>query len=149
MRADGTMKEKSSHESSSVPYLGSILTDLTYVDTAHPDYITDDTREVQLINFEKRRKEFELLTTISLLQMGCESMEREKASQKFQDFISLVQPLTDSQGYEVSFFATDIKIKLTLKDSTLKTFLSCHKWLKMVKSNLKNMDHYCSTHFQH
>jgi len=111
MRADGTMKEKSSHESSSVPYLGSILTDLTYVDTAHPDYITDDTREVQLINFEKRRKEFELLTTISLLQMGCESMEREKASQKFQDFISLVQPLTDSQGYELSQMAENGKIE--------------------------------------
>ena len=55
----------------------------------------------QLINFEKRRKEFELLTTITLLQMGCETMEREKASHKFQEFIALVQPLTDSQGYEV------------------------------------------------
>ena len=123
MRADGTMKEKSSHESSSVPYLGSILTDLTYVDTAHPDYITDDTREVQLINFEKRRKEFELLTTISLLQMGCESMEREKASQKFQDFISLVQPLTDSQGYEVSFLRYRYKSRIGAKDSTLIFFL--------------------------
>lgn len=145
MRADGTMKEKSSHESSSVPYLGSILTDLTYVDTAHPDYITDDTREVQLINFEKRRKEFELLTTISLLQMGCESMEREKASQKFQDFISLVQPLTDSQGYEVSPTQT----QSTQPEIVFQNIFSCHKWLKMVKSNQKNMDHYCSTHFQH
>lgn len=35
--------------------------------------------------------------------MGCESLEREKASHKFQEFIALVQPLTDSQGYEVSF----------------------------------------------
>ena len=101
MKAEGNLKEKSNHESCSVPYLGLILTDLTYVDTAHPDYIADDGREVQLINFEKRRKEFELLTTISLLQMGCESLEREKASQKFQEFIALVQPLTDSQGYEV------------------------------------------------
>ena len=56
MKAEGNLKEKSNHESCSVPYLGLILTDLTYVDTAHPDYITDDSREVQLINFEKRRK---------------------------------------------------------------------------------------------
>ena len=35
--------------------------------------------------------------------MGCESLEREKASHKFQEFIALVQPLTDSQGYEVRF----------------------------------------------
>jgi hypothetical protein len=56
-----------------------------------------------LINFEKRRKEFELLTMISLLQMGCEKHERQQPSQDFEQFISLIQPLTDEQGFEVCF----------------------------------------------
>ena len=89
---------KSDHESSSVPYLGTFLHDLMMLDTAHPDFLEN----WRLINFEKRRKEFELLTMISLLQMGCEKHEREKPSDEFQNFISLVQPLTDDQGFEVT-----------------------------------------------
>ena len=49
--------------------------------------------------------------------MGCESLEREKASHKFQEFIALVQPLTDSQGYEVRYqnfidFTKNVKLKI-------------------------------------
>ena len=88
---------KSDHESSSVPYLGTFLHDLMMLDTAHADFLDSG----RLINFEKRRKEFELLTMISLLQMGCEKHEKEKPSDEFQEFISLVQPLTDNQGFEV------------------------------------------------
>ena len=90
---------KSDHESSSVPYLGTFLHDLMMLDTAHADTLQNG----KLINFEKRRKEFELLTMISLLQMGCEKYEREKPGSEFTEFISLVQPLTDDQGFEVSF----------------------------------------------
>lgn len=43
--------------------MGTFLTDLTMIDTANPDYIYDG-----LINFDKRRKEFEVLAQIKLLQ---------------------------------------------------------------------------------
>ena len=47
-----------------IPYLGTFLTDLTMIDTAIPDTITDE----GLVNFDKRRKEFEVLAQIKLLQ---------------------------------------------------------------------------------
>ena len=42
-----------------IPYLGTFLTDLTMVDTAIPDMTSDG-----LINFDKRRKEFEVLAQV-------------------------------------------------------------------------------------
>ncbi|XP_043322470.1 ral guanine nucleotide dissociation stimulator-like 3 [Cervus canadensis] len=51
-----------------IPYLGTFLTDLVMLDTALPDMLKGD-----LINFEKRRKEWEILARIQQLQRRCQS----------------------------------------------------------------------------
>ncbi|XP_063121130.1 ral guanine nucleotide dissociation stimulator-like 3 isoform X3 [Rattus norvegicus] len=50
-----------------VPYLGTFLTDLVMLDTALPDMLKGN-----LINFEKRRKEWEILARIQQLQHRCQ-----------------------------------------------------------------------------
>lgn len=47
-----------------IPYLGTFLTDLTMIHAAIPDSIGPN----NLINFDKKRKEFEVLAQIKLLQ---------------------------------------------------------------------------------
>ncbi|KAG7283365.1 hypothetical protein CRUP_000891, partial [Coryphaenoides rupestris] len=51
-----------------VPYLGIFLTDLTMLDTAVKDNL-----ENGYINFDKRRREFEVLAQIRLLQSSCKN----------------------------------------------------------------------------
>lgn len=46
-----------------IPYLGTFLTDLTMIDTAIPDTVADG-----LINFDKKRKEFEVLAQVRVRQ---------------------------------------------------------------------------------
>ncbi|NXA34083.1 RGL1 protein, partial [Eudromia elegans] len=79
-----------------VPYLGTFLTDLTMLDTALQDYI-----EGGLINFEKRRKEFEVIAQIKLLQSACNSYCMA-ADQKFIQWFRKQQLLTEEESYSLS-----------------------------------------------
>ncbi|KAL7044864.1 hypothetical protein ACKWTF_002082 [Chironomus riparius] len=51
-----------------IPYLGTFLTDLTMIHAAIPDTVLEN-----LINFDKKRKEFEVLAQIKLLQGAANS----------------------------------------------------------------------------
>ncbi|XP_078074187.1 ral guanine nucleotide dissociation stimulator-like 1 isoform X2 [Mustelus asterias] len=79
-----------------VPYLGTFLTDLTMLDTALPDYVDSG-----LINFEKRRREFEVIAQIKLLQSACNNYSINPV-QKFLKWFHGQQYLTDEESYHVS-----------------------------------------------
>nr|AAF78208.1 RalGDS-like protein 3 [Mus musculus] len=79
-----------------VPYLGTFLTDLVMLDTALPD-----TLKGNLINFEKRRKEWEILARIQQLQQRC---QRYSLSPRPPILAALraQRQLSEEQSYRVS-----------------------------------------------
>ncbi|CAH0557523.1 unnamed protein product [Brassicogethes aeneus] len=79
-----------------IPYLGTFLTDLTFIDTAIPDVIADG-----LINFDKRRKEFEVLAQIKLLQ-GAANAYHFVEDQNFNRWFDSILVLDDRVAYELS-----------------------------------------------
>lgn len=79
-----------------IPYLGTFLTDLVMLDTAMKDHL-----EVGLINFEKRRKEFEVIAQIKLLQLTCNYYNFVK-NQRFIDWFKRVEKLTEAESYSLS-----------------------------------------------
>ncbi|TRZ02200.1 hypothetical protein DNTS_030431 [Danionella cerebrum] len=79
-----------------IPYLGTFLTDLVMLDTAMKDHL-----EVGLINFEKRRKEFEVIAQIKLLQLTCNYYNFSK-EQRFVDWFKRVEKLSDTESYSMS-----------------------------------------------
>lgn len=79
-----------------IPYLGTFLTDLTMIDTAIPDTVADG-----LINFDKRRKEFEVLAQIKLLQ-GAANAYHLPADPMFDRWFDSVIVLDDREAYQLS-----------------------------------------------
>ncbi|XP_034046262.1 ral guanine nucleotide dissociation stimulator-like 1 [Thalassophryne amazonica] len=87
------------HMSSSsgvVPYLGTYLTIFTMLDTALPDTV-----EGGLINFEKRRREFEILSQIRVLQASCSQYNLPHHT-RIAVWLQGHKLLTDEESYELS-----------------------------------------------
>ncbi|XP_065099644.1 ral guanine nucleotide dissociation stimulator-like isoform X2 [Paramisgurnus dabryanus] len=79
-----------------IPYLGTFLTDLVMMDTAMKDYLDGG-----LINFEKRRKEFEVIAQIKLLQLACNNYNFQRVS-GFSVWLSSVEKLSEAESYSQS-----------------------------------------------
>lgn len=87
---------KMASSSGVVPYLGTYLTVLTMLDTA-----LNDTVEGGLINFEKRRRECEILTQIQQLQASC-SHYSLALDAEISNWLQGQALLTDQESYELS-----------------------------------------------
>ncbi|XP_072816486.1 ral guanine nucleotide dissociation stimulator isoform X5 [Vicugna pacos] len=79
-----------------VPYLGTFLTDLVMLDTAMKDYLYG-----RLINFEKRRKEFEVIAQIKLLQSACNSYSISP-EEHFGAWFRSLERLSETESYNLS-----------------------------------------------
>ncbi|XP_013854912.1 ral guanine nucleotide dissociation stimulator-like 2 [Austrofundulus limnaeus] len=79
-----------------VPYLGIFLTDLTMLDTAVKDRLDNG-----YINFDKRRREFEVLAQIRLLQSSCKNCVFT-SDEAFLQWYHSVPTLTEEQSYRLS-----------------------------------------------
>ncbi|XP_051022961.1 ral guanine nucleotide dissociation stimulator isoform X4 [Acomys russatus] len=79
-----------------VPYLGTFLTDLVMLDTAMKDYLYG-----RLINFEKRRKEFEVIAQIKLLQSACNNYSIAP-EERFGAWFRAMERLSEAESYNLS-----------------------------------------------
>ncbi|XP_068612319.1 ral guanine nucleotide dissociation stimulator-like 2 [Brachionichthys hirsutus] len=79
-----------------VPYLGIFLTDLTMLDTAVKDRLDNG-----YVNFDKRRREFEVLAQIRLLQSSCKNCVFA-ADEAFARWYQSAPTLTEEESYRLS-----------------------------------------------
>uniref|UniRef100_A0A4W6BRW6 Ral guanine nucleotide dissociation stimulator-like 2 n=1 Tax=Lates calcarifer TaxID=8187 RepID=A0A4W6BRW6_LATCA len=85
-----------SNAQGTVPYLGIFLTDLTMLDTAVKDRLDNG-----YINFDKRRREFEVLAQIRLLQSSCKNCVFS-TDESFMQWYHSVPTLTEEESYRLS-----------------------------------------------
>ncbi|KAM7393750.1 hypothetical protein PAMP_020599 [Pampus punctatissimus] len=91
-----SVSKQMSLDSGVVPYLGTYLTVLTMLDTALTDTVNGG-----LINFEKRRREFEILSQIRQLQASCCHYSLPVKPQ-ITSWLQAHTLLTDQESYELS-----------------------------------------------
>ncbi|XP_037934602.1 ral guanine nucleotide dissociation stimulator-like 1 [Teleopsis dalmanni] len=79
-------KQSTQTSHGTIPYLGTFLTDLTMIHTAIPDTMGEEA----LINFDKKRKEFEVLAQIKLLQGAANTYNLHEDPNFDRWFVSIV-----------------------------------------------------------
>jgi ral guanine nucleotide dissociation stimulator-like 1 len=89
-------KQDTSISYGTIPYLGTFLTDLTMIHAAIPDFTAEG-----LINFDKKRKEFEVLAQIKLLQGAANSYHLPEDALFDRWFESLLV-LDERQAHNIS-----------------------------------------------
>lgn len=109
-----------------VPYLGTFLTDLTMVDTALKDSTKDG-----LINFDKCRKEFELMTQIHMLQLSASLYSIEPEPDFFTWFYN-IRVYDDAESNELSHAVEQVDVsnvaqKMHRKAASIGFFAPWHR----------------------
>lgn len=92
-----------------VPYLGTFLTDLMMLHTALPDLTEDG-----LINFEKRRKEFEIIAQIKLFQ-GAAKNYAIAHDDEFRLWFDNIKTFSEGESYRLSCEVEKFELKLPKK----------------------------------
>ncbi|XP_070587466.1 ral guanine nucleotide dissociation stimulator-like [Erythrolamprus reginae] len=98
---------------STIPYLGTFLTDLVMLDTFMKDKL-----EGNLINFEKRRKEFEVIAQIKLLQSACNNYNFIE-NNHFKTWFQELEQLSEAESYS---FSCGIEPLSETANNTVKAF---------------------------
>ncbi|XP_065646664.1 ral guanine nucleotide dissociation stimulator isoform X3 [Hydra vulgaris] len=122
-----------------VPYLGTFLTDLTMIDTALPDKVKGD-----LINFEKRRKEFEVVILIKLLQQSAKNYCIQPNPEFFTWFNSL-KAYSDKDSYTISLEVepkngVKPEVEPVGKDHTMKRYASDNDIFSLKQSSINTAE---------
>ncbi|CAF1240781.1 unnamed protein product [Adineta ricciae] len=89
-----------------VPYLGLYLSDLTYIDSGRSNYINIDEKDEssqRLINFEKHRKEFEILAQIKLFQSAVDAYATLQRIPSFQQWFNNIQIHSETENWQRSY----------------------------------------------
>ncbi|XP_073916361.1 ral guanine nucleotide dissociation stimulator-like [Castor canadensis] len=79
-----------------IPYLGTFLTDLEMLDNSMEDYLHGGA-----INFEKMRKEFDVISEIKLLQLACNNYDVDP-HEHFGTWFRGMERLSEAQSYQLS-----------------------------------------------